>query len=87
MDKNNEIPKAPTFLKAQGKEKFEQIANVLIEDGKWKSGDEIALGSLCANYQRWVDAEKAIKKIRIYALQLILVIGNRYPKYRLRIMQ
>lgn len=58
---SNEI-KAPTFLKSEAKKKFDEITLMLIEDGKWKAGDEIALSALCASYQHWIEAEKAIKK-------------------------
>jgi P27 family predicted phage terminase small subunit len=58
---SNEV-KAPTFLKAEAKKKFEDISSMLIADGKWKAGDEIALAALCASYQHWIEAEKAIKK-------------------------
>lgn len=57
-----ELPKAPSFLKADGKKKFDEIAKVLIDDSKWKPGDEIALAALCANFQHWIEAEKSIKK-------------------------
>ncbi|WP_256761418.1 phage terminase small subunit P27 family [Cohnella sp. WQ 127256] len=54
--------KVPTFLKAEAKKKFEEISKMLIEDGKWKLGDDIALAALCASFQHWIEAEKAIKK-------------------------
>ncbi|MGJ9381522.1 phage terminase small subunit P27 family [Salipaludibacillus sp. CF4.18] len=54
--------KAPSFLKAEAKKKFHEISDMLIKESKWKQGDEIALASLCSNYQRWIDAEKAIKQ-------------------------
>ncbi|MED1953786.1 phage terminase small subunit P27 family [Brevibacillus centrosporus] len=54
--------KAPTFLKSEAKKKFDDISTMLVVDGKWKSGDEIALAALCASYQHWIEAEKAIKK-------------------------
>lgn len=56
-----EIPKPPTVLNATGKDKYFQIANMLLSEGKFKAGDEIALTALCVNYQRWLQAEKAIK--------------------------
>jgi P27 family predicted phage terminase small subunit len=56
------IPKPPQFLIGEGKSKFIEIAQMLIDEGKWKQGDDIALASLCANYQRWIQAEKAIRK-------------------------
>lgn len=58
----NEISKPPTILNKVGKEKYYEIINVLKEEDKWKDGDEIALSALCANYQRWIQAEKAIKE-------------------------
>ncbi|UVI32079.1 phage terminase small subunit P27 family [Paenibacillus spongiae] len=54
--------KAPSFLKAEAKKRFDEISKMLIDDNKWKSGDEIALAALCASYQHWIEAEKAIKK-------------------------
>ncbi|MDH4620103.1 phage terminase small subunit P27 family [Brevibacillus sp. AY1] len=54
--------KAPTFLKSEAKRKFEEISKSLIKESKWKAGDEIALAALCASYQHWIEAEKAIKK-------------------------
>jgi P27 family predicted phage terminase small subunit len=58
----NPIAKPPTFLKKPAKDKYYEIANMLYEEGKWKNGDEISLIALCANYQRWIQAEVAIKK-------------------------
>lgn len=56
------IPKAPTILTGEGKKKYDQIAKNLVDENKWKVGDDIALAALCVNYQRWITAEKAIKK-------------------------
>ena len=56
------IPKPPSILGAEGKKKYSEIAISLVNDGKWKTGDELALTALCVNYQRWMQAEKAIKK-------------------------
>jgi len=56
------IPKPPSILSAEGKKKYNEIAMSLVDDGKWKTGDELALTALCVNYQRWMQAEKAIKK-------------------------
>ncbi|OLO40307.1 hypothetical protein BTR23_07405 [Alkalihalophilus pseudofirmus] len=64
MKNVNEIPKPPSFLTGEGKKKYFEIAELLIKEEKWKSGDDIALTSLCANYQRWIQAEKAIRKNR-----------------------
>ncbi|CAM2841511.1 MULTISPECIES: phage terminase small subunit P27 family [Clostridium] len=61
MEENNKIPKAPSFLNKEAKDKYYNIAEMLVEEGKWKNGDDIALIALCSNYQRWVQAEKAIK--------------------------
>lgn len=55
------IPNAPAFLTKEAKDKYYSIAQMLVDEGKWKSGDDIALIALCANYQRWVQAEKKIK--------------------------
>lgn len=60
--KNLEIQKPPNFLKTEAKKLYFKIFNVLTDNGKWKTGDEIALAALCANYQHWIEAEKAIKK-------------------------
>ena len=57
-----EVPKPPTILLKAGRDKYYQIAEMLIGDGKWKAGDEIALTALCMNYQRWIQAEKEIRK-------------------------
>lgn len=57
-----QIQKPPSFLKSEAKKLYYKIFNVLLENGKWKNGDEIALAALCTNYQHWLDAEKAIKK-------------------------
>lgn len=62
MDENVNIPKAPSFLTKEAKDKYYNIAQMLVDEGKWKNGDDIALIALCANYQRWVQAEKMIKK-------------------------
>ncbi|WP_160196262.1 phage terminase small subunit P27 family [Senegalia massiliensis] len=62
MENEIEIPKPPTILLKKGKQKYMQITNMLVEEGKWKPGDDIALSALCINYQRWMQAEKAIKK-------------------------
>lgn len=59
-----EIPKPPTILLKSGKEKYYSIAEMLIKEGKWKSGDEIALLALCMNYQRWIQAEREIRKFK-----------------------
>lgn len=56
------IPRPPSILGAEGKKKYNEIAISLVDDGKWKTGDELALTALCVNYQRWMQAEKAIKK-------------------------
>ncbi|MFD2671825.1 phage terminase small subunit P27 family [Marinicrinis sediminis] len=55
-------PKPPSFLKNDAKKKFIDIYEMLSKEGKWKQGDDIALSALCANYQHWIEAEKAIKK-------------------------
>lgn len=63
IDKNKiTIPKPPSILLKAGKDKYYSIAEMLIGEGKWKAGDEIALLALCMNYQRWIQAEKEIKK-------------------------
>ncbi|GIN59233.1 hypothetical protein J8TS2_35520 [Lederbergia ruris] len=54
--------KPPTFLTAASKKKYKEVANMLMQDGNWKEGDDIALSALFANYQRWIQAETAIKK-------------------------
>lgn len=59
---NYEIPTPPSVLSKIGKDKYYEIAKMLIDEGKWKTGDEIALSALCINYQRWLEAEKGIKK-------------------------
>jgi P27 family predicted phage terminase small subunit len=56
------IPKPANILKSDGKQKYIDIARSLVDDGKWKVGDELALTALCVNYQRWMQAEKEIKK-------------------------
>lgn len=56
------IPRAPSILTKTGKDKYDEIAKNLVDEGKWKVGDDIALTALCVNYQRWMQAEKAIKK-------------------------
>lgn len=64
-DKNKiKIPKPPTILLKAGKDKYYSIGEMLIEEGKWKAGDEIALLALCMNYQRWIQAEREIRKIK-----------------------
>ena len=67
--KEIEIPKPPTILLKAGKDKYYQIAKMLVEEGKWKAGDEIALTALCMNYQRWIQAEKEIKKQRLLTFE------------------
>ena len=62
MDEVLQIAQPPNFLKKDAKNKYYEIAEMLREEGKWKIGDEIALSALCACYQRWVQAEKEIKK-------------------------
>lgn len=62
MKEDITIPLPPSVLTKVGKDKYNQIAKMLIVDGKWKPGDEIALAALCINYQRWLQAEAAIKK-------------------------
>lgn len=59
---DNIIPKPPTVLNKNGKDKYYEIAEMLVEENKWKKGDEIALSALCMNYQRWLKAERDIKK-------------------------
>lgn len=64
-DKNKiEVPKPPNILLKNGKEKYYSIAEMLIVEGKWKAGDDIALLALCMNYQRWIQAEREIKKFK-----------------------
>lgn len=62
MNEYINIPNAPSFLTKEAKDKYYNIAQMLVDEGKWKNGDDIALIALCANYQRWVQAEKMIKK-------------------------
>jgi P27 family predicted phage terminase small subunit len=57
-----ELPKAPSFLNRESKKKYNEIGNMLIQMGKYKAGDDIVLSALCANYQRWIQAERAILK-------------------------
>jgi P27 family predicted phage terminase small subunit len=57
-----ELPKAPSFLNAESKKKYEEIGQLLISLGAYKLGDDIILSALCANYQRWITAERAIRK-------------------------
>ncbi|MCU6709412.1 phage terminase small subunit P27 family [Paenibacillus sp. J5C_2022] len=54
--------KAPSWLNSDAKAKFKLIHAALSRDGKWRDGDDIALSALCASYQHWIEAEKAIKK-------------------------
>lgn len=61
IEKDNKIPEPPTILNKIGKEKYYRIAQMLVDESKWKIGDEIALLALCVNYQRWIQAEKYIK--------------------------
>lgn len=61
MESHEKIPKPPSILTKVGREKYYEIAEMLLGEGKWKTGDEIALSALCVNYQRWLQAEKAIK--------------------------
>lgn len=57
------IPKpTPGLLLKIGRDKYYEIAEMLYMEGKWKTGDEIALLALCVSYQRWVQAEKQIRK-------------------------
>ena len=60
----NEVPKPPNILLKEGKEKYYSIAEMLIDEGKWKPGDEMALLALCVNYERWIKAEREIKKLK-----------------------
>lgn len=60
--KKVEIPTPPSVLTKVGKDKYYQIAETLNAEGNFKIGDEIALAALCVNYQRWLQAERAIKK-------------------------
>lgn len=60
MKKDITVPKPPNILSKEGKNKYNQIATMLLEEGKWKQGDEIALAALCMNYQRWIQAETAV---------------------------
>lgn len=61
MDKDIEIATPPNFLKADAKDKYYEIAKMLHDEGKWRTGDEVALAALCSSYQRWIQAEKEIK--------------------------
>lgn len=62
MDEITQIAQPPSFLKKDAKNKYYEIAQMLRAEGKWKTGDEIALSALCACYQRWMQSEKEIKK-------------------------
>jgi len=64
MDDKIEVPKPPPILTKLGKDKYLQIAEMLIKDGRWKAGDEIALSALCMNYERWIKAEKEIRRLK-----------------------
>ncbi len=58
----NKYPKVPDFLGEEGQKKFKSISKLLIDEGKYKDGDDIALSALCAQYERWVKAEREIQK-------------------------
>ncbi len=55
------LPKPPSFLNKDAAVKYKAIGEMLIEEGTFKAGDDIALVALCASYQRWIQAEKIIK--------------------------
>ena len=62
MEKYNIIPKPPSsVLTKVGKDKYYQISQMLMDEGMFKLGDEIAILALCTNYQRWLQAEKMIR--------------------------
>ena len=57
----DKFAKPPAFLRKEAKDKYCSIAGSLSAEGKWKTGDEVALSALVTNYQHWIDAEKLIK--------------------------
>lgn len=62
MDKYDIIPKPPSILTKIGRDKYYEICKMLVDDGSFKSGDDISILALVVNYQRWLQAERAIKK-------------------------
>lgn len=69
MENEITISKPPAFLKNDSKKKYYEIAQMLINEGKWKQGDEIALSALCASFQHWCEAEAEIKKNKSLTFQ------------------
>lgn len=62
IDVKDIVPKPPTILLKAAREKYYEIAQALIEDNNWENGYDIALLALCINYQRWIAAEREIRR-------------------------
>ena len=70
------IPLPPEHLDAEGKKEWDRISQELYDLGLLTGIDRAALSAYCTAWQRWVDAEKKIKKHG-----LVLKSPNGYPIY------
>lgn len=61
-DKYDIIPKPPSVLDELGEEKYYEISRMLVDEGKYNTGDDLSVLALCVNYARWLQAEISIKE-------------------------
>jgi P27 family predicted phage terminase small subunit len=54
--------KPPTYLDSLAKREWKRIAPILHKVGLLTKADEAALAAYCANFSRWVQAEKKVRE-------------------------
>lgn len=70
------IPLPPEHLGTEGRKEWNRTASQLYELGLLTSIDRAALAAYCTAWQRWVDAEKMLRKHG-----LVFQSPNKFPMY------
>ena len=72
-EKSDELLKPPPYLSTHAKKEWKRIAPMLLNNGLLTNVDISALGAYCQAYNRWIEAEKAI---RTYGMTCVTDKGN-----------
>lgn len=62
FEKEEEVPKPPSFLSTYAKKEWKRLAPIVFKLGLLTKGDYSAFAAYCQNYHRWIVAEKEIRK-------------------------
>lgn len=73
FEKTDEILKPPAFLSSYGKREWKRISPMLVKNNLLTDADITTLAAYCQAYNRWIEAEKAI---RTYGMTCVTDKGN-----------